>query len=236
LDDFNRKILPVVVRLIGLGVPIANSNVLLAAAAGPTPLVEFVLSHPSITPEILNPPNSPNAIHKVLKVWAREPYKHADMERNIELLLAHGADVNHLDNHATPPIATAARFHPGSMLNLLLSNGILSRNFNFNLLLTHLNLGANINQVIRPSHAASFTPLWEMLTTSMYASLKDREHRLRFWYEHGADILWLNERGEGIADCLAAWGSRFGTKDDLMPLLQELIEDAKRKGGSVRLM
>jgi len=229
LDDFNRKILPVAQKLIALGVPIANSKVLFAAAACPTPLVEFVLSHPSITPEMLNPPNTPNVIHKVLKVWARKPDKQADMERNIELLLAHGADVNHLDNRATPPIATVARFPPGSVLNLLLSNGILFE-LSCNVLLTHLHLGANINQVIRPDHGPTFIPVWEMLKT--FASLKDREDRLRFWYEHGADLLWLNDRGEGIGEFLAAWGSRFGAKDDLIPLLQELI-DAKRKRGSV---
>jgi len=112
-----------------MGVPIATPEVLMAAVAGPTPLLEFVLSHPSITPEILNPPNSPNVIHKVVKVWANcsrmncDPAKLEALEKNAELLLAHGADINHPDSYSSSPIVFAARVAPGSMLNLLLSKG-----------------------------------------------------------------------------------------------------------------
>jgi len=72
-----------------------------------------------------------------------------------------------------------------------------------------------------------------MISSSLYIPLKEREDRLRFWYEHGADLLWLNDRGEGIGEYLHECISRLGAKDDLIQLLQELIEDAKRKGGSV---
>ena len=129
LADFSRKILPVAQKLVAMGVPIAKPEVVMAAVAGPTSLLEFVLSHPSITPEILNPPNSPNVIHKVVQVWINCSQRHCDpskleaLEKNVELLLAHGADINHPDNHSWAPIAYVARVAPGSMLNLLLSKG-----------------------------------------------------------------------------------------------------------------
>jgi len=72
-----------------------------------------------------------------------------------------------------------------------------------------------------------------MIGYSLWDPLKEKEDRLRFWYEHGADLLWLNNNGDGIGEYLLERISQQGAKDDLIPLLQELMEDAKRKGGSV---
>ena len=119
-------------KLVALGVPIATHEVITTAAGGPTPLLEFVLSHPSITPEILNPPHSSNVIQKVLKVWVTynaqystrfDPSKGAFLEKNIELLVDHGADVNKLDEYGQSPLMLLASYTPGSMLTTLLSQG-----------------------------------------------------------------------------------------------------------------
>jgi len=123
--------LPIARRLVALGVHVAELEVVSAASVTPTALLEFVLGHSNITPDLLNPPFKSNGIHLIMKAWQRAQNESSakpildQLERNLEVLISHGANVDHLNEGGFPPLADFYPHLSFSACEVLLKNGKL---------------------------------------------------------------------------------------------------------------
>lgn len=115
--------------LIAHGADMSSNELVAAAARLPTPFLTFLIEQPNV---ILNPPGHYGGIHSCAEehqahfnyYWRRDNVnleRAAYLEENVRVLVAHGADVNHLDANGEPPIYNAER--DLDMLKLLIELG-----------------------------------------------------------------------------------------------------------------